>query len=38
MDPYGQSFFPISISAWNGLAQEFAEANTFNLFKFKLAY
>ena len=27
MDPYGQSFFPKCISAWNGLAQEIAEAN-----------
>ena len=33
LDPYGQSFFPKSISAWNGLAQEFAEANTLDLFK-----
>ena len=29
--PYGQSFFPKSISAWNGLAQEIAEANTLDL-------
>ena len=30
VDPYGsygQSFFPKSISVWNGLAQEIAEAN-----------
>ena len=31
MDPYGQSFFSKCISAWNGLAQEIAEANTLNL-------
>ena len=24
VDPYGQSFFPKCISAWNGLAQEIA--------------
>ena len=30
---YGQSFFPKCISAWNGLAQEIAEANTLDLFK-----
>ena len=35
MDPYGQSFFPKCISAWNGLAQEIAEANTLDLFKSK---
>ena len=32
VDPYGQSFFPKCISAWNGLAQEIAEANTLDLF------
>ena len=37
VDPYGQSFFPKSISAWNGLAQEIAEANTLDTFKSKLA-
>ena len=38
VDPYGQSFFPRSISTWNGLAQENAEANTLDLFKSKLAH
>ena len=40
VDPYGQSVFPKSISAWNGLAfaQEIAEANTLDLFKSKLAH
>ena len=38
VDPYGQSFFPKYISAWNGLAQEIAEANTLDLFKSKLAH
>ena len=38
MDHYGQSFFPKSISAWNRFAQEIAEANTLDLFKFKLAH
>ena len=38
VDPYGQSFFPKCISAWNGLAQEVAEANTLDLFKSKLAH
>ena len=38
MDPYGQSSFPKCISAWNGLAQEIAEANTLDLFKSKLAH
>ena len=38
VDPYGQSFFPKCISAWNGLAQEIAEANTLDLFKSKLAH
>ena len=33
VDPYGLSFFPKCISAWNGLAQEIAEANTLDLFK-----
>ena len=28
IDPYGQSFFPNCISAWNGLANDIAEANT----------
>ena len=37
VDPYGQSFFPKCISAWNGLAQEIAEANTLDVFKSKLA-
>ena len=36
VDPYGQSFFPKSISAWNGLAQEIAEANILDLLKSKL--
>ena len=38
VDPYGELFFPKSISAWNGLAQEIAEANTLDLFKSKLAH
>ena len=38
VDPYRQSFFPKCISAWNGLAQEIAEANTLDLFKSKLAH
>ena len=38
MDPYGQSVFPRCISAWNGLAQGIAEANTLDLFKAKLAH
>ena len=38
VDPYGQSFFPKCISAWNGLAQEIVEANTLDLFKSKLAH
>ena len=39
VDPYNrQSFFPKCISAWNGLAQEIAEANTLDLFKSKLAH
>ena len=38
VDPCGQSFFPKCISAWNGLAQEIAEANTLDLFKSKLAH
>ena len=38
-DNYGQSFFPKSIIiAWNGLAQEIAEADTLDLFKSKLAH
>ena len=28
IDPYGQSFFPNCISAWNSLAKDIAEANT----------
>ena len=38
--PYKQSFFPkcITISAWNGLAQEIAKANTLDRFKSKLAH
>ena len=35
---YGQLFFPKCISAWNGLVQEIAEANTLDLFKSKLAH
>ena len=31
VDPYGQSFFPNCISAWNGLAKDFAEANTLDI-------
>ena len=31
VDPYGQSFFPNSFSAWNGLAKNIAEANTLDL-------
>ena len=38
VDSYGQSFFPKNISAWNGLAQEIAEANTLDLLKSKLAH
>ena len=38
VDPYGQSFFPKSISAWNGLAQEIADADTLDLFKSKWAH
>ena len=38
VDPYGQSFFPKCISAWNGLTQEIAEASILNLFKSKLAH
>ena len=33
IDPYGQSFFPNCISAWNGLAKDIAEANNLDLFK-----
>ena len=33
VDPYGQSFFPNSISAWNGLAKNIAETNTLDIFK-----
>ena len=36
IDRYGQSFFPNCISAWNGLAKDIAEANTLDIFKFKL--
>ena len=36
IDPYGQSFFPNCISAWNGLAKDIAEANTLDIFKSKL--
>ena len=38
IDPYGQSFFPncITISAWNGLAKDIAEANTLDIVKSKL--
>ena len=35
IDPYGQSFFPNCISAWNGLAKDIAEANTLDIFKSK---
>ena len=38
VNPYGQSFLSKCISAWNGLAQEIAEANTLDLFKSKLAH
>ena len=33
VDPYGQSFFPKCINAWNGLAQEITETNTLDVFK-----
>ena len=36
IDPYGQSFFPNCISAWNGFAKDIAEANTLDTFKSKL--
>ena len=36
IDPYGQSFFPNCISAWNGIAKDIAEANTLEIFKSKL--
>ena len=36
VDPYRQSFFPNSISAWNDLAKDIAEANTLDIFKSKL--
>ena len=36
IDPYGQSFFPTCISAWNGLAKDITEANTLDIFKSKL--
>ena len=36
IDPHGQSFFPNSISAWNGLAKDIVEANTLDTFKSKL--
>ena len=36
IDPYGQSFFPNYISAWNGLAKDIAETNTLDIFKSKL--
>ena len=32
---YGQSFFPNSINAWNGLAKDISEANISDLFKSK---
>ena len=35
IDPYGQSFFPNCISAWDGLAKDIAEANTLDIFKSK---
>ena len=35
IDPYGQSFFPNCISAWNGLAKDIAEANMLDIFKSK---
>ena len=36
IDPYGQLFFTNSISVWNGLTKDMAEANTLDIFKFKL--
>ena len=38
VDPYGQSCFPNSISAWNDLAKlkDIAEVNTLDIFKSKL--
>ena len=37
VDPYGQSFFPNSItSVWNGLAKNITETNTLDIFKSKL--
>ena len=36
IDPYGQSFIPNCISAWNGLAKDIAEANTLDIFKTNL--
>ena len=36
IDPYGQSFLPNCISAWNGLAKDIADANTLDIFKSKL--
>ena len=36
VDPYGQSFFPNSISAWNCLAKNIAEVNTLDILKSKL--
>ena len=32
IDPYGQSFSPNCISAWNGLAKDIAEANTLDIY------
>ena len=36
IDPYGQSFFTNCTSVWNGLTKDMAEANTLDIFKFKL--
>ena len=33
LQPYGKSFFPNYISAWNDFARDIAEANTFDIFK-----
>ena len=38
VDHCGQSLYPKYISAWNGLAEKTAEANTSDLFKSKLAH
>ena len=36
VDPYGQPFFPNSISVWNGLAKDITGVNTLDIFKSKL--